>query len=97
MIKGGYQIIDISGHIFKEGEYVKFDGIYETINKANKPIMLSGFKCMVDTSIDYARPSFVTLRKIESGVYQTKASGNLTNYFVTIKQDDTVSMTYDIE
>ena len=59
MYKGGYQIIDLSGSVFTLDQEVKIDGIFETMTKATKPIMLSGFKCKVGAETDYARPAFV--------------------------------------
>lgn len=96
MFKGGYQIIDISGHVFREGESKNFDGIYETITKATKPIMLSEFKCIVGSEIDYARASFVTLTTNGMDEYHTIVSGKIKNYIVSIKENDDVVITFDL-
>lgn len=42
MVKGGYQIIDLGGHIHTSGLGVVHDGVYDKIEGTKKPILLSG-------------------------------------------------------
>ena len=43
MNKGGYQILDLNGIVFNDGEDYTIDGIFNKISETRKPILITNF------------------------------------------------------
>ena len=43
MNKGGYQILDLNGIVFSDGEDYVIDGIFNKISETRKPILITNF------------------------------------------------------
>lgn len=87
MVKGGYQIIDISGTNFELPGVAKFKGVYEKVSGTIKPIMLSDFT----VAGIHERATFVqVIRNEATREYSTVLANNGGKYLITIKKDDTV-------
>ena len=64
MIKGGYQILDLSGRNFTVGQSQIFPGVYEMLESTRKVILVSGLEV---NGLEY-RDAFVDFRA-EGGAY----------------------------
>lgn len=89
MVKGGYQIIDISGVKFELPGSAKIKGVYEKVSGTTKPIMISDFT----VGGIHERALFVQLTRNETTLeYSTVIANNGGHYLITIRKDDTVKI-----
>lgn len=90
-LKGGYQILDLSGYTFNPGDDSKnaynVPGIYGELTSTRKPILVSGFTIEVDDSVVKFRDFFpYQVTSDDEGVYLDLTNGGV----ISISKNDII-------
>ena len=85
---GGYQIIDLKNKELNSGVGMLYDGIYDSIEGATKPILLEGLN--IDGTEH--KPCFVFFTVNESN-FETQITGKNDIIQITVTDTDVVTVT----